>query len=227
MDKNFFLNLTKLHKNFVFIGEAGSGKTELSTNLAILLASACEKPVHFFDMDQTKPLFRARNIADEMKSAGVLVHYHEQQMDAPTVVGGVIENLLDKDAIVLLDIGGGSYGSHMIGQFSHILNRDETRILYIVNPFRPWSAEDFNIRETMARTLGAARLHEMELVANPNLGVTSCMDDIHEGMRRMNELFPNENIVFAAALEHLADEFEKQYKLNVLPMTIRTRPDWM
>lgn len=47
-------------KNLVFIGEAGSGKTETAVNLALRMAREGGRRVHFFDMDQTKPLFRAR-----------------------------------------------------------------------------------------------------------------------------------------------------------------------
>ena len=45
--------------NIVLLGEAGSGKTEIAANIAILLAEKDEKPVYLIDMDQTKCLFRA------------------------------------------------------------------------------------------------------------------------------------------------------------------------
>jgi len=38
-------------KNFVFVGEAGCGKSELSLNFARRLAAVADKPVHFFDLD--------------------------------------------------------------------------------------------------------------------------------------------------------------------------------
>ena len=41
-------------KNFVFIGEAGSGKSEIAINFAINFTKIQDRPVHFFDMDQTK-----------------------------------------------------------------------------------------------------------------------------------------------------------------------------
>lgn len=54
-----------------------------------------------------------------------------------------------------MDIGGGAHGSHMIGQFSHLLNGENTRVLYIVNPFRPWSGRREDIDVTMRRVLGS------------------------------------------------------------------------
>jgi hypothetical protein len=74
--------------NYLFLGEAGCGKSEIAVNLALALAARGEKPVHFFDLDMTKPLFRSRDVSAMLTDAGVTVHYEEQFMDAPTQVGG-------------------------------------------------------------------------------------------------------------------------------------------
>ena len=157
-------------KNLVFIGEAGSGKTETAVNLALRMAREGERRVHFFDMDQTKPLFRARDCEAQLEREGVVFHFQAQYLDAPTVASGVIETLRDEGSAVIMDIGGGSHGSHMIGQFSHLLNSANTLVLYIVNPFRPWSGSREDIEVTMRRVLGAARLGSFSLVADPHLG---------------------------------------------------------
>ena len=75
--------------NFVFVGEAGSGKSEISINFAKWLVQLQDKPVHFFDMDMTKPLFRSRDVREQMDEMGIIFHHEEQFFDAPTVVGGV------------------------------------------------------------------------------------------------------------------------------------------
>ena len=77
------------YKNFVLLGEAGSGKSEIALNLAAHLAQCQPLPVHFFDLDMTKPLFRSRDLAEEMEALGVHFHFEKQFMDAPTQVGGV------------------------------------------------------------------------------------------------------------------------------------------
>ena len=77
------------YKNFVLLGEAGSGKSEIALNLAAHLAQCQPLPVHFFDLDMTKPLFRSRDLAEEMETLGVHFHFEKQFMDAPTQVGGV------------------------------------------------------------------------------------------------------------------------------------------
>ena len=67
--------------NVVFLGEAGSGKSELALNFAQALAELGGKPVHFFDLDMTKPLFRSRDRREALETLGVEVHYEAQFMD--------------------------------------------------------------------------------------------------------------------------------------------------
>ena len=51
-------------RNFIFIGESGCGKTELSLNLSkriALMKKNMHEEVNLFDMDQTKTIFRSRD----------------------------------------------------------------------------------------------------------------------------------------------------------------------
>ncbi len=215
------------YKNIVFLGEAGSGKTETAVNLAVSMADRSDKPVCFFDMDQTKPLFRARDCVQRLKTAGVQLRFQEQFMDAPTVVPGVIEALLDPDMRVLMDVGGGAHGSHMIGQFSHILNRPDSLVIYLINPFRAWSNTAENISVTMSRVTGAARLRKIKLAANPNLGPDTSPDDILEGMRRIRALLPDEAIEFVCVLEQHCSAVSQAVPEPLLPIRLGTLPEWL
>ena len=112
-------------RNFVFLGEAGCGKSELAVNLACRLAAGPD-PVHLFDLDMTKPLFRTRDLGDTLEKAGVQLHFEEQFMDAPTVSGGVMRLLRDGSALTVLDVGGDYIGARSIGGYAPLLNRPET-----------------------------------------------------------------------------------------------------
>lgn len=214
-------------KNFVFIGEAGSGKTEVALSLAVQMTKLTEKEVHFFDMDQTKPNFRARDVAQQMEKEGVNLHYHEQVLDLPSVVPGVREKLMSPDCLCLLDIGGGSYGSHMIGQFYQVLSRDDVQVFYLVNPYRPWSGTSENINETMRRVLGAARLSKFSIVANPNFGLETTAEDVLNGIPAIEERCSGYKIDYVCALEKLCVEIESGTSIPVIPVNLHTLPDWM
>lgn len=211
----------------MFLGEAGSGKTETAINLAMCIAREGGREVHFFDMDQTKPLFRARDCETELEEKGVVFHFQAQYLDAPTVAPGVIETLTNPECIVMMDVGGGSHGSHMIAQFSHILNREDARVFYIVNPYRPWSRTLADIESTVGRVAGAARLRGLHLVANPNFGPETTVENVIEGLDRFRALFPGETPDFVCVLEELCAEVEERVEEPILPIRLNTLPEWM
>lgn len=227
MYQDQLLDLLRRKKNFVFIGEAGSGKTETALSLAALMTGLTDRPVHLFDMDQTKPNFRARDAARAMERSGVRLHYHDQILDLPSVAPGVNEHLRDPAACVLMDVGGGSHGSHMIGQFHQALNREDSLVFYIVNPYRPWSKETENIRETMRRVLGSARLERISLMANPNLGAATTAEDVLHGMERLRALLDGVPVDFVCALEPLCGELSRTLTEPIIPIRLNTLPRWM
>ena len=175
--------------NYVFFGEAGCGKSEIAVNLALALASQGEKPVHFFDLDMTKPLFRARDVAQMLSDAGVQVHFEEQFMDAPTQVGGPSVLLRDGGCHTVLDVGGDYIGAGAVGMYAPLLRAAGTKALYVVNPFRPWSGEVRHIDGVLSQVLGAAHLplEQLTFVGNPNLGAATTAQDVREGLARLRE----------------------------------------
>ena len=196
--------------NFVFIGEAGSGKSELALNLAWRLQERKERPVHFFDLDMTKPLFRSRDICEQLESAGISVHFEEQFMDAPTLTGGVTQLLRNSAVYTVLDVGGDYIGARSIGGYAALLNRPDTAVYYVINPYRPWSMTLEHIDKVLGETLGVShiQLDCLQLVGNPNLGPDTTADDILSGEQMLVELVgPYKPINFLC----VADALQEQY----------------
>lgn len=216
--------------NFAFLGEAGSGKSEIAVSFARALAREGEKPVHFFDLDMTKPLFRSRDAGAELEGAGVSVHYQEQFMDAPTLVGGVAPMLRDEDSLVVLDVGGDYIGARSVGAFAPQLNRPSTAVFYIINAYRPWSDTIEHIDETLGKILGVShvRLERLFLVANPNTGADTTLEEVVEGCRRtralVEEYMP---LAFVCVRRPLADAAEKSLSLPVFPLDLALTYPWL
>lgn len=175
--------------NYLFLGEAGCGKSELAVNLALALAAERKKPVHFFDLDMTKPLFRSRDVSGLLRSAGVTVHFQEQFMDAPTQVGGMNPLLRDASCYTVLDVGGDYIGASAAGIYAPQLRGGDTMAYYVVNPYRPWSTDLEHIDGVLSQVLGAARLplQRLSFVGNPNLGVYTTAEELHQGFVRLKE----------------------------------------
>ena len=176
-------------RNYVLLGEAGCGKSELAINLARRLLDT-GKPVDLFDLDMTKPLFRTREQADRLADMGIRFHFEEQFADAPTVGGGVMRALKDTDSYTVLDVGGDYIGARAIGGYAPLLNREDTEVLYIINPFRPWSTTADRAGLVLSQVLGVSHIRpeRIRLVGNPNLGSATTAEVVLEGYQRLTEL---------------------------------------
>lgn len=218
------------HINFVFVGEAGSGKSEIAVNFAKWLVDLDEKTVHFFDMDMTKPLFRSRDVREQMEKMGIIFHHEEQFMDAPTVVGGVNKLLKDENCYVVMDVGGDYIGARSIGGYAPKLNKDDTIVYYVLNAYRPWSNDIDHIDGTLAQILGVShiQLGKLHMVNNPNNGITTTAKEFVEGSRKMSEMVtPYIAVDFACVKEDLYEEVKNESDVPVFPVHLYLTYPWL
>lgn len=216
--------------NFVFIGEAGSGKSEIAINFAKYLTTLGDKPVHFFDMDMTKPLFRSRDVIDEIEGMGVTFHHEEQFFDAPVLVGGVNLLLKDDSAYVVMDVGGNDTGARSIGGYAPKINKYNTMVYYVLNAFRPWSGNIDAVDKTLASILGIAhiRLENIHMINNPNNGVTTTAGEFLEGLERMAEMVrPYKPLDFACVREGLYGEVAGKTDVPLFPVHLYLTYPWL
>lgn len=227
---NFNEVIPKESKNFIFIGEAGSGKSEIAINLAINLAVNSNKKVHFFDMDMTKALFRSRDLSEELINLGIEFHYQEQYMDAPTLVGGVNHLLRDKDSIVIMDIGGDYIGARSIGGFAPLLNKDNTIIYYVLNSLRPWSYDIEHIDGTLSQILKVSHINldRIKLIDNSNLGVETTEEDYLKGNNEIIEnVTPYMAIEFSCVKRTIYESVVNKVNLPIVPIDLYLTYEWV
>ena len=218
----------ELH-SFVFLGEAGCGKSEIAVNLALRLAAEGERPVHFFDLDMTKPLFRSRDAARLLEDGGVQVHFEEQFMDAPVATGGVSRLLRDRSVFTILDVGGDHIGARAVGGYAPLLNRQETMLCYVVNPYRPGSMTLEHIDKVLGETLGVSHLQveRLHIVGNPNLGMETGLEDVLAGEETLLELVgPYKPVELLCVREELAAAAAERASTPVFPMKLYMTYPW-
>ncbi len=182
-------------KNWVFIGPSGSGKSEIALNLAIRAAGDGGPPVHFFDMDQTKPLFRSREARDAVERSGAVFHSGFEFLDSPVLPDGVPGLLRDGRVRCFLDMGGSVNGARSLGQCLPDAG-GLTRALYVVNLYRPFSDERSFLGDLSAIT-AAARLSAPCIVSNPNLGGETTLGDVKKGHGRLLEILERNGLPLA------------------------------
>ena len=211
------LNELQRHSNSIFLGEAGCGKSELAVHLALELARQ-GREVHFFDLDQTKPLMRSRDAEGLLEQVGVTVHFQQQTADAPTQVGGLIPLLLDEEKTVILDVGGNDTGAKLIGGYAHLLKTAD--VWFVVNPYRPWSATTEHIDGTLSVILRASRLKLPRFLLNPNLGGGTTLAEYLGGVRQgLEMLSPYVAVEAAAVPAPLYEQVKAETALPLIPIT--------
>lgn len=215
--------------NFVLIGQAGSGKSEIALNLARILGEHGGKPVDFFDLDMTKPLFRARDVAAQLEPLGVRVHYEQQFEDAPTQVGGVRASMKCESCYTVLDVGGDEAGARLIGGYAQLMNQDTTAVFYVINPYRPWTEDIDQIDRTLSQILSVCHidLQFLHLISNPNLGCETTEQDVLQGHARLQELLrPYAELCMLCVRRELYAAVCAKTEALVLPMDLFLTYEW-
>lgn len=217
-------------KNYIFIGGAGSGKSECAVNFALRLAETAERPVHFFDLDMTKPLFRSRDLAERLERSGIVFHCQQQFMDAPTLVGGVRPLLRDETVYTVLDVGGNDIGARSVGGYAALLNQPDTAVFYVLNVYRPWTAAIEGVDGTLGRILSVShiRLDHIRFLSNPNLGPETTLAEFQEGCRLTEEhLAPYCRPEAVCVREELAEAAASLTDSLLFPLHIHFSEPWL
>lgn len=213
--------------NYVFLGEAGCGKSEIAVNLALWLHSL-GKEVHLFDLDMTKPLFRTRDLAAKMERRGISLHFQEQFADAPTTAGGVRRALMEPYCTIL-DVGGDYIGARAVGAYAPLLRRADTAVYYVINPFRPWSTTLERLDGVFGQILQASHLFPdvLHLLGNPNLGPATTVQDVIEGAASMAEMLsPYKPVEFLTVEEKLIPQLKDNLTLPLFPLQRQLPYPW-
>lgn len=208
--------------NFALIGEAGCGKSEIAINLARHLLQRGDKDVHLFDLDMTKPLFRTRDQAALLTDMGIHFHFQEQMADVPAIGGGVMPLLRDSNCYTILDVGGDYMGARAIGGYAPLLNRDDTAVWYVMNPYRPWTTSLERIDQVLSQILGVShiQLARLHMVANPNLGGDTTVEEVVSGYEELVRMIgAYKSVDLLCVEESLIGEVESRVTAPLFPIT--------
>jgi hypothetical protein len=204
----------------MFLGESGSGKSEVSLNCAVYFAAKKTREVHFFDMDQTKPLFRSRDLEEMLQSYGVVLHHAQSMLDIPTLPAGVREIIENTELISIFDVGGNSNGARMVGQFANFFDAPQAIVYYLINYFRPFSYTSSMIQDTLKEILRTSGQKQVVIVMNPNLGSVTTLEDMLSGLERTESLLRETDCISRVLVieeQFLNDTIQIQWE-NIIPI---------
>lgn len=156
----------------VITGNYGSGKTEISLNLAF--EAAHSRKTTLVDLDIVNPYFRTGEKANELREAGIRVlmpTYAMTTVDIPALpaeIQSVFEVPSDR---VIFDVGGDDTGAAALGRYypSFIRYRQELVTAFVVNCARPLTMCVEDILDLAQRIENRGRLPIDILINNTNL----------------------------------------------------------
>ena len=121
------------------VGNYGSGKTEVSVNLAMRGRSQGLE-VSIADLDLVNPYFRTREARSVLSGLGIEVIMPPEkylQADLPILSPAIAGMIRRPRQLTLLDVGGDDVGARVLGALADSLSSTRVQVLQIVNLFRP------------------------------------------------------------------------------------------
>ncbi len=167
----------------IFVGEFGSGKTEIAVNYALQLQQTGQATA-IVDMDLIKPYFRTRENRELLENSGVKVIVPDPRLshaDLPIMPHNLIEILAQTTTRVVMDAGGGE-SAIALGQLKRYFDQSSYQALLVVNTRRPFTGNAEGIANTLQRIEQVSRLKISGLVSNTNLGTETTAAHIHAGL---------------------------------------------
>lgn len=220
-----------MREAYIYAGNYGSGKTELSLNTALDLARKGRTVL--CDMDIVNPYFRSSEHRQRLEEAGVRLvspPFANTGVDVPALSAEVMA-AFEYDYAVF-DAGGDPVGAAALGGFRRKFDeiRPQLRFWYVVNARRPFQEDAREAAEMLQQIEAAARVRIDGLVNNTNLARETTVADLQDGERVCREITDLTGIPLALTTgeeEILRKYVEEGFEGPVQSIRIYTRPDWL
>lgn len=221
----------------IVTGHYGSGKTEFSVSLAMMLAKHGSQPYEklaLIDLDIANPYFRSRERRSSLERAGISVYGsaydHEITAELPALGANIRTPLEDKNCRVIVDVGGNDSGALVLNQFTKYFTPEEAISLIVINANRPETRDVDGAIEHLSAIEYKTGLKIDGIVNNCHLLRETDVDCIAKGHRlcsRVGEatgkfVWCNCYPQGIVPEEALAEKYD-----HLMPMGLYMRPTWL
>ncbi|MDD4355061.1 MAG: hypothetical protein PHP61_04065 [Candidatus Izemoplasmatales bacterium] len=193
-------------KRITFItGYYGSGKTEISLNLAI------QKQVNYLvDLDIINPYFRSREAEGFLKQKNIEIISSDLQngayADVPYLSKKIFMPFRQSDKTAIFDVGGNDLGAKVMRQFEQEYSSD-IDLFVVANVYRDETHDGASILRMIREIEGASGFKVTGIINNSNLLRETTYDDILVGEAKIAGVAKKADIpiVFTSVYEELYD----------------------
>ena len=198
----------------IIIGAYGSGKSEISVNLALnMRKNSPEDKVLLADLDIVNPFYRsadASKILEENNIRLISPMYANSNVDAPVLSGEVYVIFDDESYSGVFDIGGEDMGATILGSMKTRLDNTDADLLMAINTRRPFTSTADEIIIMASELQGASKMKITGFINNTNVLEDTTPEDVFEGEKIIKEVEKRTGIplVMTSVMESLMTEEE-------------------
>ena len=176
----------------IIIGAYGSGKSEVSVNLALnMRRENPDQKVLLADLDIVNPFYRSSDAAKELEKNDIRLispMYANSNVDAPVLSGEVYVIFDDDSYMGVFDIGGEDMGATILGSMKSRLDQTDAELLMAVNTRRPFTSTADEIIVMASELQEASKLKIKGFINNTNILEQTTYEDILEGEKILKEV---------------------------------------
>ena len=215
----------------IIVGNYGSGKTEVSINLAVNRKRA-GLDVRVADLDLVNPYFRTREARKQLSELGIDVVVPPEkylQADLP-ILSPLIAGMIRRPSqLTLIDAGGNDVGTTVLATLADPLRDKSVHMLQIVNPYRPFTDTIkgcLKMRDEIEKT---SKITISGIVGNANLIDETTAEDIYKGYDFVKALSDQSllPLEFITVAKELLPEIDiERFSCPVLPLERQLVPPW-
>ena len=217
-----------------FVGNYGSGKTEVAVNYALQLAKAGAR-VNVADLDIVNPYFRCREATSRLEDQGIEVVVPRGALrhgELPALLPEIRGLLSRQGQVSVLDVGGDDVGARALSHLAPDFPAPGVgyELLQVINKSRPFTDTAEGCLKMRANIESSSRLRITGLVANTHLIDETTADTVAEGYALAVEVgrrakIPVMIVVVPSWLEGQVDTSE--FEAPVLVIDRQMTPPWI
>ena len=184
----------------VIVGGYGSGKSEISVNLARFLATTENKSVAIADLDIVNPYFRSREASKRLDEFGIdSIHPKDSftHADLPIILPRIKSAIQGYEGTLILDVGGDDAGSRVLSSLTDAFTPDDYEMLLVINANRPFTNDLSGCMNMMQKIEETSRLKFTGIISNTHLVDHTDEKEVIKGYKLASEVCEKTLLTFS------------------------------
>jgi hypothetical protein len=220
-----------LHGIVAIVGNYGSGKTEVSINLAVNRKQA-GLAVRIADLDLVNLYFRTREARMTLAQAGVEVVLPPEEYlsaDLPILSPTVAAMIREPGDLAILDVGGEDAGATVLAALADAFKGKNVDMLQVINPSRPATSTAKGCTDVRERIERACRMNITGIIGNSNLIDETSLEDIRSGHAFVRAYAEESGLplkFITVPCQLLKEAKKEKFSCPVLPIARQLVPPW-